>query len=37
MFLIFLQTEVIYASQRWRQVGAPCIFTSRYQVNLAGL
>ena len=28
---------MIDASQRWRQVGTPCIFTSRYQVNLAGL
>ena len=33
----FLQIVVFYASKRRRQVGAPCLFHSRYQVNFAGL
>ena len=30
-------TVVIYDSKRWRQVGTPCIFHSRWQVNFSGL
>ena len=30
-------TVVIYDSKRWRQVGTPCIFHSRWHVNFAGL
>ena len=33
----FLHIAVIYAGKRWRQVGTPCIFHSRWQVNFAGL
>ena len=35
--LDFFQIVVIYANQQWRQVGAPWIFDSGYQVNFAGL
>ena len=30
-------TVVIYDSKRWRQVGTPCIFHNRWQVNFAEL
>ena len=33
----FLQIVVIYANKRWRQVGTPCTFHSRWQVNFARL
>ena len=29
MLVFILQIVVIYASKRWRQEGAPCIFHSR--------
>ena len=35
--LDFLQIVVIYARRRWRQVGAPCRFDGRWQVNFARL
>ena len=37
MLDFILQIVVIYASKRWRQEGAPCIFHSRKKVNFAGL
>ena len=35
VMLDFLKFVVIYACKRWRQVGTPCIFHSRLQVNFA--
>ena len=37
VMLDFSQIAVIYASKRLRLVGTPCLFHSRWQVNVAGL
>ena len=37
VMLDFLQIVMIYAGKRCRQLGTPCIFHSRMQIDFAGL